>query len=64
MLPMAWAKENPWQHEPEHDYRFIKRIVDKYRPQIHMHYGLFVDVDGAIIGNLQDWVSHPPFYRG
>lgn len=64
MVPIAWARENPWQHEPEHDYRFILRIVQKYKPGINMKYGLQVDVDGLVIGSLTDWVSIPPFYRG
>lgn len=63
-LPREWALEDPWRHEPEHDFRFILRIVQKHKPQINMHYGHYVDVDSAIIGDILDWVSVPPFYRG
>jgi glycosyltransferase involved in cell wall biosynthesis len=64
VLPRRWALEDPWRHEPEHDFRFIKRIVEKHRPQIYMRYGMFVDVDSLVIGDLADWVSIPPFFRG
>jgi glycosyltransferase involved in cell wall biosynthesis len=64
MLPRKWALEDPWRHEPEHDFRFIKRIVEKHRPRVYMQYGMLVDVDGLVIGLLKDWVSIPPFYRG
>lgn len=60
----AWALEDPWQHEPEHDYRFIKRICEKHNPLIRIIPGMQVDVDGLVIGSLKDWVSMPPFYRG
>jgi len=62
-LPTSWARENPWQHEPEHDYRFIKRIIEKYKPQIRFTGGMCVDVDSKVVGSLRDWVSKPPFYR-
>jgi glycosyltransferase involved in cell wall biosynthesis len=64
VVPRKWALEDPWQHESEHDFRFILRIVQKHKPQINMHYGHFVDVDSAVIGDILDWVSVPPFYRG
>jgi glycosyltransferase involved in cell wall biosynthesis len=64
LLPRKWAIEDPWQHESEHDFRFIKRIVDKHKPKVFMNYGMYVDVDGLVIGDLKDWVSVPPFYRG
>lgn len=63
LCPRLWALEDPWRHEPEHDYRFIKRIVDKHRPQILFHAGHFVDVDGLVIKNLRDWVTIPPYNR-
>jgi glycosyltransferase involved in cell wall biosynthesis len=64
IIPRKWALEDPWRHEPEHDFRFIKRIVEKHKPQIFMRYGMLVDVDSAVIGDIIDWVSIPPFYRG
>lgn len=62
-VPRAWAVANPWQDEPEHDYRFIKRIVERYRPKINFIPGMLVDVDGLVVKGLRDWVSKPPFYR-
>jgi glycosyltransferase involved in cell wall biosynthesis len=64
LLPRKWALEDPWRHEPEHDFRFFKRIVEKHEPLILMKYGLQVDVDGLVTRGLKDWVSIPPFYRG
>lgn len=58
-----WAVEEPWQHEPEHDFRFIKRICEKFRPEIRIVGGMQVDVDGLVIKGMKDWVSIPPFYR-
>lgn len=63
MVPTPWAKEDPWQEEPEHDFRFILRICKKYKPRIRMEYSMQVDVDGLVIKNMRDWVSIPPFYR-
>ena len=63
MVPRKWALENPWQHEPEHDYRFIKRIVDKYQPQVNFTPGMMVDVDGLMLRGMKDFVDMPPFYR-
>lgn len=63
MVKREWAVENPWRHEPEHDFRFIKRICEKYNPRISIIGGLQVDVDSQIIGHLKNWVSIPPFYR-
>jgi glycosyltransferase involved in cell wall biosynthesis len=62
-LPTAWAKAEPWRHEPEHDFRFIKRICDRFHPQIQIVGGMSVDVDGITLHGLKDWVSIPPFYR-
>jgi hypothetical protein len=62
-VPTAWAKAEPWRHEPEHDFRFIKRICEKYNPIIQIKGGLMVDVDGLVVQGLRDWVSTPPFYR-
>ena len=64
MLPHKWAVEDPWREEPEHDFRFVKRIVEKHRPKVSLSYGLQVDVDGLLIRGLRDWVSIPPFNRG
>jgi glycosyltransferase involved in cell wall biosynthesis len=63
IVKRAWALECPWQHEPEHDYRFIKRIVEKYQPRIQISGGMLVDVDRLVTRGLRDWVTHPPFYR-
>jgi glycosyltransferase involved in cell wall biosynthesis len=59
-----WAKAEPWRHEPEHDFRFIKRIYDRFHPQVQIIGGMAVDVDGKTLRGLRDWVSFPPFYRG
>jgi glycosyltransferase involved in cell wall biosynthesis len=64
LLPRKWALEDPWRHESEHDFRFIKRIVEKHKPKVLMNYGMLVDVDGLVVEDLKDWVSIPPFYRG
>jgi len=58
-----WAIAEPWQHEPEHDFRFIKRIVERFKPQIRLISGMLVDVDGLVIKDMKDWVSMPPFTR-
>jgi glycosyltransferase involved in cell wall biosynthesis len=63
-LPLKWAIEDPWRHEPEHDFRFIKRIVEKHQPQVYIRYGMLVDVDDLVLQGMTDWVSIPPFYRG
>jgi len=63
MVPRAWAVDLPWQHEPEHDFRFIKRIVEKYKPQVNLVGGMQVDVDGLVTRGMRDFVSIPPFYR-
>jgi glycosyltransferase involved in cell wall biosynthesis len=63
-LPRKWALEDPWRHEPEHDFRFFKRIVDKHKPQVIFKPGMAVDVDGLVTKNIIDWVSIPPFHRG
>lgn len=62
-VPRKWALESPWQHEPEHDYRFIARICEKYRPAVHFNGGMMVDVDGVVTRGVRDWVSKPPFWR-
>lgn len=64
MMPRKWALECPWQHEPEHDYRFFARVVEKFRPGIRVTPGMSVDVDGLVLRGMRDWVSMPPFYRG
>lgn len=64
MMPRKWVIETPWQHEPEHDFRLFKRLVEKYNPEIHFMPGMYVDVDGVVLRGLKDWVSMPPFYRG
>lgn len=63
MVPRQWALENPWQHEPEHDFWFLKRIVDKYHPPIYFFPRMLVDVDGKVLAGMRDWVDFPPFYR-
>lgn len=63
MMPRKWALEDPWQYEPEHDFRFIKRIVEKHKPQIHIKHGMVCDVDGLVTKGIKDWVSKPPFIR-
>lgn len=63
ILKKEWAIAEPWRHEPEHDYRFIKRICERFKPQIRIVGGMQVDVDGLVTKGMKDWVSHPPFYR-
>jgi glycosyltransferase involved in cell wall biosynthesis len=63
LVKREWAVAEPWRSEPEHDFRFIKRICDKFHPTIQIVGGMQVDVDGLVIKNLKDWVSIPPFYR-
>ena len=63
LLPRKWALEDPWRHEPEHDFRFFKRIVEKHNPLIMVKHGMQVDVDGLVTKGIKDWVSVPPFYR-
>lgn len=64
IVKRSWALEEPWQEEPEHDYRFIKRICDRFNPRIRLISGMQVDVDGLVIKEMKDWVSIPPFFRG
>lgn len=63
IIRREWALEEPWRHEPEHDFRFIKRICEKFRPIVQIRAGLQVDVDSLVIKGMKDWVSIPPFYR-
>jgi glycosyltransferase involved in cell wall biosynthesis len=58
-----WALAEPWRHEPEHDFRFIKRICDKFHPIVQIVGGMQIDVDGLVTRGIRDWVSMPPFYR-
>jgi glycosyltransferase involved in cell wall biosynthesis len=64
IVKREWALECPWQNEPEHDFRFIKRIIDKYKPMVQINGGMLVDVDGLVLRGARDWVSYPPFFRG
>jgi len=63
IVKREWALECPWEHEPEHDFRFIHRIVEKYKPQVNFIGGMAVDVDGLVTRGMKDFVSHPPFFR-
>jgi len=58
-----WALEDPWKEEPEHDFRFIKRICEKHKPRVRLISSMQVDVDGLVIKDMRDWVSNPPFFR-
>ena len=64
LLPRKWALEDPWRHEPEHDFRFFKRIVEKHKPLILFKAGMQVDVDGITLKGLKNWVTVPPYHRG
>jgi glycosyltransferase involved in cell wall biosynthesis len=64
IVPRKWALADPWRNEPEHDYRFIKRICEKYNPMVRIIPGMVIDTDGLVLKNMTDWVSMPPFYRG
>jgi len=50
IVPTAWALADPWRDEPEHDFHFFDRIVQKYRPRIHLVPSVQVDVDGVVMG--------------
>lgn len=62
IVKKSWTLESPWQYEPEPDYRFIKRICEKFHPTVQIVGGMAVDVDGCVLG-MHDFVSLPPFYR-
>jgi len=64
-VPRQMAVDNPWQSESDHlhDFHFIQRICEKYKPVIHLEPGWSVDVDGAQVGRIRDWVSKPPYWR-
>jgi len=64
IVKREWALAEPWRHEPNHDYEFIKRICNRFKPEINIIGGMQVDIDGAVIKDLKDWVTIPPFYRG
>ena len=49
VVKREWALDLPWRDEPNHDYHFYKRIVDKYKPEIFLNPVVMVDVDGKII---------------
>lgn len=63
IVKRKWAKKEPWREEPEHDYRFIKRICERFKPRIRLIPGMLIDVDGLVIKGMKDWVSIPPFWR-
>lgn len=63
MFPRKWIVETPWLSESEHDFKLIKRVVDKYTPEVRIRYGAQADLDGLLTKGLHDWVSIPPFYR-
>jgi glycosyltransferase involved in cell wall biosynthesis len=63
-IKREWALAEPWRHEPEHDFRFIRRICERFKPVVQIVGGMQVDVDGLVVKNMRDWVSVPPFYRG
>jgi len=63
IIKRDWALAEPWRHEKEHDYRFIKRICERFKPKIRIVGGMLIDVDGLVLKNMKDWVSNPPFYR-
>ena len=63
IIKREWAVAEPWRHEPEHDFRFIKRICDRFKPTIQIKGGMQIDVDGLVTRDIKDWVSIPPFYR-
>ena len=63
VVKREWALAEPWRHEPEHDFRFIKRIMDRYKPSVRFAGGMQVDVDGIVTRGIRDFVSRPPFWR-
>ena len=62
IVKRSWALENPWRNEPDHDFFFIKRICDRYHPNVKFIASMQVDVDG-IISPDSDWVTFPPMVR-
>jgi glycosyltransferase involved in cell wall biosynthesis len=62
VVKRSWVLAEPWRYEPEPDFRFIKRICEKFNPVVQIIGGVQVDVDGFIRG-MRDWVTTPPFYR-
>ena len=64
IVKREWALKDPWREEPEHDFRFIHRICEKYKPGIRLIASMEVDVDGLVIKGMKDWVTQPPFFRG
>jgi len=63
IVKREWALEDPWREEREHDYWFIRRIVEKHKVAVRQKSGMQVEVDGFLSG-VKDWVSRPPFFRG
>ena len=63
LFPRRWILEDPWRYEPEHDFRLIKRIIEKHHPEIVIHNGVQVDLDGIFVKGIRDFVSIPPFFR-
>jgi len=55
IVPTAWAREQPWRDEPEHDFHFYNRIVQKYKPKITLIEVMQVDVDSETIGDMEIW---------
>lgn len=59
-----WALVIQWRNEPNNDFIFCYNIVNRFHPHVTLHPGMRVDVKSQVIGNLKDWVTIPPFYRG
>lgn len=58
-----WANAWPWRDIKDHDYHFFAEIIKNLHFKVSKIPGAVVDVDGAVIGKLKNWVSKPPFIR-
>jgi glycosyltransferase involved in cell wall biosynthesis len=64
LVPRKWALKDPWKFDGNTgDFTFLKRIIERNKPEIVMNNGVQADLDGVFTKNLMDWVSIPPFYR-
>ena len=65
LVPRKWALKDPWKFDGNTgDFTFLKRIIERNKPEIVMNNGVQADLDGIFTKGIRDWVSIPPFYRG
>jgi glycosyltransferase involved in cell wall biosynthesis len=64
LVPRKWALKDPWKYDGNTgDFTFLKRIIERNKPEIVMNNGVQADLDGLFTRGIRDWVSIPPFYR-